>query len=248
MLEDLGTIQITLIACIVFGAFFVRGMSGFGAGMIGVPLVAFLMPVHTTVAMFGLLVLVLFGFLSIRDWGTVVKEELRLLVVPTLLGVVAGVLLFKHLDGRLLVHLMGGFLITYSIYALAVHAFGLPQFTCTQRWAFPVALTAGIIDTLFGGGGGTLIVIYMHMRGIGRAPFRATVAVLWLIEMIARIVGYGAAGYYNRDVLLLCALLLPVMGAGSWLGERFGNRISQETFSKLLAVLLLLAGGGLLAK
>jgi uncharacterized membrane protein YfcA len=216
--------------------------------MIGIPLLAFLMPVHTAVSMFGLLVLVLFTFLSIRDWRDVVRGELKRLIVPTLLGVAGGVLLFKHLDNRLLMQLLAGFLIAYALYALAVHYFGLPEFTCSQRWAYPVGFAGAFIDTLFGGGGGTLVVIYLHMRRVGRAPFRATVAALWLAEMIARILGYGAAGYYSLETLLLCALLLPLMGAGTWVGERLGNRISQESFSKLMALLLLIAGVSLLAK
>jgi uncharacterized membrane protein YfcA len=248
MLEELSAIQIAIAVCVVFAAFVVRGMSGFGAGTVGVPLLAFLMPVHTAVALFSLLVVVLFAFLSVRDWGTVVKEELWRLMVPTLIGVAAGVLLFKHLDNRLLQSLLGGFLVVYSIYSLAVHYMGLPQATCTPRWAFPIAFVAAILDTLFGGGGGSLVVIYMHMRGIARAPFRATVAVLWLAEMAARILGYGASGQYTPDVLMGCLLLLPVMAVGSWLGERLGNRISHESFSKLLAVVLLLAGASLLAK
>src|SRR5262245_10676052 len=73
VLESLSPLQLLVAASIVFGAFVVRGMSGFGAGMIGIPLLAFLMPVHTAVAMFGLMVLFLFVFLSIRDWGEVVK-------------------------------------------------------------------------------------------------------------------------------------------------------------------------------
>jgi uncharacterized membrane protein YfcA len=129
-----------------------------------------------------------------------------------------------------------------------VHYFGLPEFTCSQRWAYPVGFAGAFIDTLFGGGGGTLVVIYLHMRRVGRAPFRATVAALWLAEMIARVFGYGAAGYYSMDTLLMCALLLPLMGAGTWVGERLGNRISQESFSKLMALLLLIAGVSLLAK
>ncbi len=248
MAEGFSGLHFAVSASIVFGAFVVRGMSGFGAGMIGIPLLAFLMPVHTAVSMFGLLVLVLFTFLSIRDWGEVVKDELKRLIVPTLLGVAGGVLLFQNLDNRLLLQLLGGFLISYALYALAVHYFGLPEYTCSQRWAFPVGFAGAFIDTLFGGGGGTLVVIYLHMRQVGRAPFRATVAALWLAEMIARILGYGAAGYYTLDVLLLCALLLPLMAAGTWVGERLGNRISQETFSKLMAVLLALIGANLLAK
>jgi uncharacterized membrane protein YfcA len=248
MIESLDPLRIAVTACIVFGAFVIRGMSGFGAGMIGIPLLAFLMPVHTAVAMFGLLVLLLFTFLSIRDWRDVVQGELKRLIVPTLLGVAGGVLLFKHLDNRVLLQLLAGFLIAYALYALAVNYFGLPEFTCSQRWAYPVGFAGAFIDTLFGGGGGTLVVIYLHMRRVGRAPFRATVAALWLAEMIARVLGYGTAGYYSMDTLLLCALLLPLMGAGTWLGERLGNRISQESFSKLMALLLLVAGVSLLAK
>ncbi|MGH8648134.1 MAG: sulfite exporter TauE/SafE family protein [Burkholderiales bacterium] len=248
MIEGLGPLALALSASIVFGAFVVRGMSGFGAGMIGIPLLAFLMPVHTAVSMFGLMVLFLFVFLNIRDWRDVVRDELKRLIVPTLLGVAGGVLLFSHLDNRLLLQLLGGFLIAYALYAFAVHYFGLPAFTCSARWAYPVGFTGGFIDTLFGGGGGTLVVIYLHMRRIGRVPFRATVAALWLAEMIARILGYGAAGYYSMDTLLLCALLLPLMGAGTWVGERLGNRISQESFSRLMALLLLIAGASLLAK
>jgi len=245
---DFGFLQAAIAACMVLVAFVVRGMSGFGAGMLGIPLLAFLMPVHTAVSAFGLLVLILFVFLSIRDWRQVVRHELKLLLVPTLLGVAAGVLLFTRLDNRLLLQLLGGFLIGYASYVFAVRYFGLPGVTCSDRWAVPVGFTGAFLDTLFGGGGGTLVVIYLHMRGVGRMPFRATVAALWLFEMIARVVGYGVAGYYTKDTLLLCLMLLPVMWAGTWLGERIGKRVSQETFSQVMAVLLALTGASLLLK
>ena len=247
-LDDFGLFQTALAAFIVLAAFVVRGMSGFGAGMVGIPLLAFLMPVHTAVSVFGLLALILFVFLSIRDWREVVRHEMKLLIVPTLLGVAAGVLLFKYLDNRLLLQLLGGFLMGYALYVFAVHYFGLPEFTCSDRWAFPVGFAGAFIDTLFGGGGGTLVVIYMHLRRIGRAQFRATVAALWLFEMIARILGYGASGYYTTNTLLLCLLLLPVMWAGTYVGERIGNRVSQETFSQVMAALLALTGASLLLK
>ena len=248
MLDSYSFFQLAVSAAIVFVAFVIRGMSGFGAGMIGIPLLAFLMPVHAAVAMFGLMVLFLFLFLSIRDWGAVAKDELKRLIGPTLLGVAAGAMLFANLDSRLLLQLLGGFLIAYSTYVFAVHYFGMPELTCSRRWAYPVGFAGAFIDTLFGGGGGTLVVIYLHMREIGRAPFRATVAALWLFEMIARIAGYGVAGAYTLDTLLLCALFMPFMAAGTWVGERLGNRVSPETFSKLMAALLLVAGASLLAK
>jgi len=71
---------------------------------------------------------------------------------------------------------------------------------------------------------------------------------VWLVEMIARLSAYTSAGFYTRDVLLLAAALLVVVMVGTWAGERMGNRIRHETFSKILAVMLLLSGLSLLLR
>ena len=248
MLENLTVLQMAWIAFAVFAAYVVRGMSGFGAGLITAPMLAFVLPIHVLVPMSALLVFMLFLFITLRDRRSVVWRELRLLAPPTIAGVVAGMVLFRSLDNRLLVVLLGGFLILYAMYMLAVHAIGLPQFRCSERWALPFGFAGSFVDTLFGGGGGTLVVIYMHARGIGRVEFRATVAMLWFIEMITRIGGYTIGGFYSREVLIMVAALVPVMWAGSWVGEHIGNRMSPETFARILAVLLLLSGVTLVLK
>ena len=248
MIDQLSALQIAWVAASVFTAYVVRGMSGFGAGLIAAPLLAFVLPIHVVVPMSGLLVFVLFVFLTIRDRHSVIWRELKLLAPPTVLGVVGGLFLFRSLDNALLLVMLGSFLIAYAVYMLAVHAFGLPQFQCSERWAWPLGFLGAFFDTLFGGGGGTLVVIYMHARGLGRMEFRATVAALWFIEMIARITGYGIAGYYTREVLMFVALLLPVTWAGTWVGEKLGNRVSPETFQRILAGMLLLSGTSLLVK
>jgi hypothetical protein len=248
MVESLSVLQMTWIGTAVFAAYVIRGMSGFGAGLIAAPLLAFVLPVHVVVPTTGLLVFVLFVFLAIRDRADVIWRELKLLAPPTVIGVVAGLILFKLLDNALLLTMLGCFLIVYATYMLAVHALGLPQFRCSERWAFPLGFFGSFFDTMFGGGGGTLVVIYLHGRGLARMQFRATVATLWFIEMIARIGGYGLAGYYTIDVLLLVAALLPVMAAGTWIGERLGNRVSPEVFQRILALLLMASGISLLLK
>jgi uncharacterized membrane protein YfcA len=248
MIEGLTLPTMLWIAGAVFAAFVVRGMSGFGAGLIASPLLAFVLPVRVVIPVTGLLAFVLFIFLTIRDHDRVIWRELRLLALPTLAGVVAGLYLFHSLDNRLLVVMLGSFLVIYAGYMVAVHAFGLPQFQCSERWAFPLGFAGAFADTLFGGGGGTLVVIYMHGRGAGRTEFRATLAMLWFIEMIARISGYALGGYYTREVLILVAVLLPITWVATWVGERLGNSVSQETFSRILAGVLMLSGLTLLLK
>lgn len=243
-----GTPDIALTAAIVFGAFVMRGTSGFGAGMVALPLLVFVMPIRTAVPVMSLLVFVLFAILFVRDRREVIWGELKRLVPVTLIGVAAGALLFKHLDGTLLVKLFGLVIVAYALYVLAVNYFGMPALRCSPAWAYPAGFVGAVIDTMFGGGGGTLVVVYMHLRGIGRAPFRATVAVLWFFEMIARIWGYAVSGYYTRENLLLVLLLLPFMWAGTRVGEHISNRISHQTFAKFLAGMLLAAGVSVLAK
>ncbi|MBX3662013.1 MAG: sulfite exporter TauE/SafE family protein [Burkholderiales bacterium] len=247
-MPGLDGFQLAWIAASVFFAFVVRGMSGFGAGMIAVPLLAFVIPLQLAVPLCSLLVFVLFVILVIRDRREIVWEELRLLLPPTIAGALAGLWLFAVLDNRVLVLLLGVFLILYSAYMLAVSALGLPQLRCSQRWALPVGFTGAFFDTLFGGGGGTLVVIYINARGVSRAGFRATVAALWFAEMVARIGGYAWSGYYDRGTLLLFVLLLPLMWIATVVGERLGNRVSSDSFSRILALMLLASGVSLLLK
>lgn len=247
-MASLDWLQIAATAAIVFLAFVVRGTSGFGAGMVAIPLLVFVIPIRTAVPMMSLLVFTLFMILFIRDRRDVVWEELKRLLPFTLAGVVAGALLFKNLDSSLLTKLLGIVIVSYALYVLAVQYFGMPELRCSARWAYPAGFVGAVVDTMFGGGGGTLVVIYMHLRGIGRVQFRATVAVLWFFEMIARIGGYALSGFYTLQTLMLVLLLLPLMWAGTRAGEAIGNRISQETFSKVLAVMLLAAGTSVLLK
>ena len=247
-MADLGYAQFAWVALVIFSAFVVRGMSGFGAGMIAVPLLAFAIPLQLAVPLCSLLVFVLFVILLIRDHGQVVWRELWLLLPPTIIGAVIGLWLFAVLDNRVLVIMLGGFLVLYSLYMLTVSILGLPQLLCSPRWAWPAGFFGSFFDTLFGGGGGTLVVIYVNARGVTRAGFRATVAALWFFEMITRIGGYAWSGFYSSTVLLLFLMLLPLMWAGTVVGERLGNKVDSETFARVLAVMLLASGLSLLAK
>ena len=245
---DFSYSQIAFTALVVCVAFVVRGMSGFGSSLVAMPLLALIMPIHTAVPLMGLLAFVLICCLLLRDWRDVIWREVWLLLVPTLAGVAAGIVLFSSLENRLLLKCMGVVTIAYALYALAIQTMGLPQLRCSERWAIPAGFSGSFIDTMFGGGGGTVIVMYMHMRQIGKAAFRATAAMLWFFEMAARVLGYTVAGYYNADMLLLVALMLPVMWLATWCGERIHSRISQATFSRVLAVLLIAGGVTLLVK
>jgi len=119
---------------------------------------------------------------------------------------------------------------------------------CSTRWAYPAGFASSLVDSMFGGGGGPLVVMYMLGRGYEPVVFRATLAVLWLLELVVRVAGYALGGYYNRTVLLLGLLLIPVMLAGNRLGEALSRSMSPQTFARLIALILLASGISLLLK
>ena len=248
MTMDLTATQIAWTALIVLAAFVVRGLSGFGSSLIAMPLLVYVMPIRVAVPLMGLLAFIMLCFMLARDWHAVIWREVWLMLIPTLAGVAAGVLLFASLDNTLLLKCLGGVTLAYAIYALAVHYCGLPVVQCSERWAIPAGFGGSFIDTMFGGGGGTVVVVYMHMRRIGKVAFRATAGMLWFFEMTARVTGYAIAGFYTADVLRVAAWLLPVMWLGLWCGERIQSRISQETFSQVVALMLIASGLTLLLK
>jgi len=248
MLDAFSTYQLVWAAGAVFTAYVLRGMSGFGAGLIATPLLAFVLPMSMVVPVTALIVFVLFILLTLRDRHQVLWDEFRRLLLPTIVGVAAGLYLFTQLDNRLMLKLLGGFLVAYAVYMLVTQWVGMQQLRLSEKWAWPLGFMGAFIDSLFGGGGGTLVVIYMHGRGVGKAEFRATLAALWFVEMIERIGGYAVAGYYTEASLALVAAMLPFMLLGTWVGERINARVSQETFNKILAGMLLLSGASLLLK
>lgn len=245
---DLGLAAAALTAAIVFVAYIVRGMSGFGTSLVAIPLLVFIMPLHSAVPMMTLIALVMTVMVGLRDRDHVHWDEMRYLLPPTLIGVFAGIFLFAALDPRFMRRLLGGFIVAYAAY-MVVSQFiraGLRQ--CSRRWGWPAAFGSAFVDSMFGGGGGPLLVIYMHRRGYTPVTFRATLAVLWLVEMVVRVVGYGVGGYYDRSVLLMAALLLPVMWLGNRTGEAISRRMSQRTFGRLIALVLFCSGVSLLLK
>ena len=55
MLETLSLSQLLLAALIILGAYLMRGIAGFGSGLIAIPLLALMMPLTIVVPMVGLL-------------------------------------------------------------------------------------------------------------------------------------------------------------------------------------------------
>jgi hypothetical protein len=111
-----------------------------------------------------------------------------------------------------------------------------------------VGIVGGLFSALFGAGAGPIYVVYFDLLRLEKAVFRATMSAVVLFGGAARIAGYERYGFYGPSTIALLAIGLPLVIAGSWLGDRLVHRLSARSFSRLVAAIILLSGITLLIR
>src|SRR4030095_17215541 len=103
-------------AAVVFVAYLVRGVAGFGSGLIAVPLLSLAAPVPAVVPL--VVALDYIGSVSqgVRNLDAVVWREQLLLIPFMAVGIVLGIVALSSTTPALLARILGGFVIVYAIY------------------------------------------------------------------------------------------------------------------------------------
>ena len=240
---ELDVTKAVASAAVLFLAYMVRGIAGFGSGLIAVPLLAFVFPVQIVVPVVVLLDYVGSASQGLNNRKLIAWREQLPLIPFTLVGVALGLTLLKSLSSTTLTLSLGGFVIVYAIYQLLP----LPELRGSRAFAAPCGLFGGGVGTLFGTGG-PFYVMYFGLRGLDKGPFRATFAVNFLIDGAIRLAAFASFGFFQREVLLASIAALPIVGAALWIGGRVHSTMSREGYVRMISALLLGSGVVLLMK
>ena len=248
-MASISVLGLGLYALVMTGAFAVRSAAGFGAVLVAIPLLAFVMPLTTAVAATTVLTAITSVHHVGRNWQHVAWPHFVKISFFTVIGLGLGFYCLHLLNEDALKRCLGVFLILYAIYALAT-AKAPPVFP--TRWHDGLAACTGILGgffgALFGGGIGPVYVIYFNVLRLRKEVFRATMSTIVLVTGAARIAGYASFGFYEKTTAILVAVGLPMVILGSWLGDRLVNRLDPAKFGVFIAVLILLSGVALLVK
>jgi uncharacterized protein len=238
--------DIAYAVAVLLLAYFVRGISGFGSGLIAVPLLALRFPLPEVVpfmliADFGASALV--GGLSFRrvDW-----PEIRRLMPATVIGVAIGTHLLVSLQPALLLSILGLLVLAFGLRSLLLrqHEFA----PASRHWAHPAALSGGAVSGLFGTGGPPY-VIYLSHRIRDKGALRATLSALFFLEGLLRIATFLVAGLlWDLAVWRNALVAAPLIVAALYLGSHVHARLSDRQMRQGVSLLLLGSGLSLLAK
>jgi uncharacterized protein len=241
-MDALTPLQLAYFVAIMVLSFAVRGSAGFGG--LNAPLLMIVMPAKIIVP-----ALVMLGVLSsfaivARDHRHIDWRSVRRTLPYGILGIVAGLWVFKSLEARFIEKGLGFFILSYGLYSLwRISRQPGPLKIQPAVLAGIMGTTSGLIGTMFGALAGVFVAVYLDILELGKQAFRATMAATLMLMGIARALGYVAVGAVSADVLTTFAVALPLMGFGVILGNRLHAKLNQRGFSRLVGVLFVLIGG-----
>lgn len=237
--------QIAASAAILVVAYFIRGITGFGSGLISVPLLALFLPLTFVVP-----VILLLDFTASIVIGGFNRQHVRwrelLILIPVgFVGVGIGTHLLVNLPQTPMLIALAVFILLFAIKSLLNLHSDKP---IAQAWAVPAALTGGTVGGLFGTGGPPY-VIYLAHRIHDKSALRATLSALFFTEGLARIISFLLVGLLmSRDIWMAYFAGLPIMLGVLYLGGRVHHGLAPAHMTRLVGGLLLVASASLMIK
>src|SRR3954467_9995372 len=159
-MPDLPLVTVVTAALAVTLAYTVFGLTGFGAAIVGVPLLAHFVPIRFAVPMmlvFDLCAGLLLGLKNRRD---VDGRELLRLAPFVAIGMVLGVTALVRAPERWLLGVLGAFVFLYACWSLLNRSAPRP---IAAGWAAPAGAAGGIFTALYGSGG-PIYTVYLARR------------------------------------------------------------------------------------
>lgn len=243
MTFDLLTLaQLALI--IVFG-YTVFGLTGFGSSVTAMPLLVLLIPLRMAVPLMLVFDLVSGLLLGLKNRRFIDKREALRLIPFMVAGMAIGVLALVRAPERVLLVVLGLFILCYSGWSLLVR--GKPQ-PLASAWAGPFGIVGGIFTALFGTGG-PFYTIFLTRRLHDKLTLRATISGVLFFSAVARLVLFTGAGLYRDAALpLLAAVLLPFALGGLYVGNRLHQWLPAERIKQAVWVVLIAGGINLVVR
>jgi len=220
-----------------------KGGFGGGLGTAAVPLMALVIsPIQAAAVLLPILcvmdIVAVWKFRGGWDW-----PELRVLLPASLLGIIAGTLLFGFLSAAIVKLIVGTVAVTFTLHFWS-SKFRDPDAAprnCPQSFGWIGGSVAGF-TSFVAHAGGPPISMYLLRRPLDRTGFAATAIAFFAVVNYVKLLPYAWLGQLTADNLATSAALVILAPIGVLTGAWLHSRVSDRFFFALVYVLLFLVG------
>lgn len=241
---DLTTIEFILLGIIIFFAFLIRSLAGFGAALISIPLLVLFIDVKTVVPFQAVLLILTSSISLFKCYKQVHWKALIPVIIGAVLGNLLGVYLLGNFDNTVTRKMLGITILLFSFDLLVKKEFR-KQFP--NYFGYIAGILGGILGGIFGTNGPPF-VIYLANKIKDKVSLRATLVGLITVDASARVIMYSASGFLDQKVLQLSLAMMPLVFIATYIGEKVQLRVTQNQYKLLVVSLLMISGITLLIK
>jgi uncharacterized membrane protein YfcA len=227
-----------LVFAIVFLAVFTQSVIGFGLALVAMALLPLVIDLRIAVPMVTLIAICVEIVLLLRYRHAFRFHAVARLSAAALVGIPIGLVALKHVDGAIILRVLGAVIAGYAVYALL--NLRLPTIQRPQ-WAYGFGFASGILSGLYNTGGPPL-VIYGTFRRWSPDEFRGNLQGIFVVSSVTTIIGHVLSQNYTPLVWQYFFAALPALVAGLLSGFFAARHINPVTFRKIVLVGLLLLG------
>nr|WP_216861799.1 sulfite exporter TauE/SafE family protein [Polynucleobacter sp. 73C-SIWE] len=236
-----------LAAIVIFGAYFIFGVSGFGSSIVAVPLLVQIYPLKSVVPMMVMIDICGSLYLGKKNSSNADMKELKWLFPFTLIGIVVGGLVLLQAPSAPLLVTLGVFAAINGARVLWQRNRELHK-AINRWWAAPFGFFGGIFTALFATGG-AIYASYLGLRIADPRALRSTMAFAIFILTFLRLCLMVATGLLlSWPVFGLAICLMPATFLGIWAGSHMHARLSNSAMRVAYGSILLFSGTTLLMR
>jgi uncharacterized membrane protein YfcA len=244
----------TIISGIIFFiTYTLEVITGFGGAVLAMPFVTSLIGMREGVMVITSLGWALALYIAITNWKKINWPQFFRICGSMLIGLPLGMYLFRKFDVNFLKHFLAVFIVSVSLWHLAMRLFikkpnasNSPENSPQKGWKlipyFFVLVAGGIVHGMLSIGG-PLLVIYASKALPEKGAFRSTLCLLWSVLNTVIIAMYFIERSYTVQAAGTIGIITPFVVLGIVLGEKIHTRLNEQFFSILVFAMLLVTGG-----
>ncbi len=237
-------LDIILLLAGAFLAGIVTGLTGFGTALTAMALWLYAVTPILAAPLVAFCSLASHLFTVRKIWPDMDVRAAMPFIMGALVGIPGGVWLLTWISADLFRLAVGVVLIVYPLFMLLART--PPTLAGRSRAAeLGVGVASGVCGG-FAGLSGPVLVIWSQLCRWSKRRARSVLQLINMAILAIAVIAYGVRGLVSAELLKLVVLCVPATLCGSWIGLRFYQRIDQESFTRVILVLLIASGLGLM--
>ena len=211
-------------------AIFTQSVTGFGLALVSMPILAGLIGIRTATPLIVLVAIISEVILLLRYRSEIHLGGVWRLIAAGAIGIPVGVWSLRAFDEKIVLTILGIFIILYSFYALL--NLKLPSLE-RSVWQYGFGFISGVVGGAYNVAG-PIVIIYGSCNNWQPKEFKGNLQGYFLVGSLVAVICHALAGNITQGVINNFILSLPAIGLGLIAGLSLDKYLDPIIFRKIV--------------